>query len=120
MDAPSRTLPVISSCDACGACCRFVTTPPFLRRLDGTAEEIWERLTWDRPDLVAELIAAESARKTRGEPSYGTPCTWLDLATGRCRHYDDRPRACRAFELGGQDCRDARRRAGNQVPTSQD
>ena len=29
MSATSRILPVIASCDGCGACCRIVTSPPF-------------------------------------------------------------------------------------------
>lgn len=112
MSTRPRVVPAILSCDGCGACCRVVTSPPFVRRLDGPAEDGWERLRWERPDLLAEIATAEAARRERGEPSFGTPCLWFDAATGRCRHYDDRPHACRAFELGGTDCRDARRRAG--------
>ena len=106
------TLPIIESCDGCGACCRVVSRPPFHRLLDETAEDTWERLRWERPDLVAELLADDRARRASGGPYYGTPCLWYDAGTGRCRHYDYRPRACREFELGGVDCRDARRRAG--------
>jgi len=92
-----RPLPVIASCDGCGACCRVVTSPPFLRRtVDDGAEDVWERLRWERPDLVAEILADEAARRARGDPSFGTPCLWLDLESGRCRHYEERPRACRA------------------------
>jgi len=105
-------LPVIDTCEGCGACCRVVTTPPFRRVFEETGEEAWERLRWDRPDLRLEIIAAEKARKLAGEPSFGSPCLWLDDRTGRCRHYELRPRACREFPLGGVDCRDARRRAG--------
>lgn len=110
---PIPSLPVIGSCDGCGgACCRVVTLPPFVRVFGSEGEDTWERLRWERPDLVAEVVAAERARRESGGPAFGTPCLWLDPATGRCRHYDDRPRACRKFALGGDDCRDARRRAG--------
>src|SRR4051794_39788026 len=112
MDATSKLLPVIESCDACGACCQVVSQPPFYRVFNGPGEDAWERLRWERPDLLAEFLADDEARRTRGGPSYGTPCSWYDAETGRCRHYDHRPRACRAFEVGGVDCRDARRRAG--------
>jgi uncharacterized protein len=108
----ARGLEVIASCDSCGACCRVVTAPPFHHVFDQEGEDAWERLRWDRPDLRAEILAAERARKAAGEPSSGTPCLWYDAESGRCRHHDYRPRACRAFEIGGQDCRDARRRAG--------
>ena len=108
----SHALPVIESCEGCGACCLVVTLPPFRRTFDEGGEEVWERLRWERPDLVRELLAADRARRARGEPSYGTPCLWFDAETRRCRHYDHRPRDCRVFEVGGADCRDARRRAG--------
>jgi Fe-S-cluster containining protein len=107
-----NALPVIESCDGCGACCRVVTLPPFRRDFDEGGEDAWERLRWERADLLAELLDADRARRTAGSPSYGTPCLWFDAETGRCRHYEYRPHACRAFTLGGRDCRDARRRAG--------
>lgn len=102
---------MIESCDGCGACCGVVPLPPFVRRLDGTGEEAWERLRWDRPDLVSSLLAAERDRRTEGRPSFGEPCLWFDPATKLCRHHERRPLACRAFAVGGIDCRDARRRA---------
>jgi Fe-S-cluster containining protein len=105
-------LPLIDSCDGCGACCRVVTLPPFVRHIDGTGEDGWERLRWDRPDLMDELSQAARSVKSTGAVSFGTPCSWYDPASCRCRHYDYRPAACRAFALGGIDCRDARRRAG--------
>lgn len=107
-----NALPVIESCEGCGACCLVVTFPPFRRVFDQGGEEAWERLRWERPDLRAELLAADRARRASGGPSYGTPCLWFDAEARLCRHYDDRPLACRAFEVGGGDCRDARRRAG--------
>lgn len=112
MSPTSRPLPVIDSCDDCGACCQVVTRPPFRTHFGESGEATWERLKHDRPDLVAELLADERARRTRGEPSYGTPCLWYDPTTRRCRHYDHRPQACRDFAIGSTDCRDARRRAG--------
>jgi Fe-S-cluster containining protein len=109
---PRDRLSVIESCDGCGACCQVVTSPPFYRVFNQGGEDGWERLKWDRPDLLAELLADEQARRTSGGPFFGTPCTWYDPQSHRCRHYEYRPRACREFERGGQDCRDARRRAG--------
>ena len=106
------SLPVIESCDGCGACCLVVSQPPFVRVFDGAGEEAWERLRWDRPDLLAELLADTRARRSHGGPFHGTPCLWFDPAARRCRHHELRPRACREFAVGGTDCRDARRRAG--------
>jgi uncharacterized protein len=108
----STDLEIIETCDGCGACCLVVTRPPFYRVFDQDGEEAWERLKWERPDLMAEFLADSQARRADGGPFFGTPCTWFDVETRRCRHYDYRPRACRSFEVGSEDCRDARRRAG--------
>ncbi len=112
MDAMPPDLPVIDSCDDCGACCRVVTLPPFVRHLDGTGEEAWERLGWDRPDLKAGVMDRIRALRSGGEATFGSACSWYDDESGRCRHHEYRPAACRAFAIGGVDCRDARRRAG--------
>jgi Fe-S-cluster containining protein len=112
MSATPKGLPIIESCEGCGACCQVVTSPPFDRVFDEDGEEAWERLKWERSDLLAELLADSRARRASGAPSYGTPCLWFDAGTSRCRHYEYRPRACREFAVGGEDCHDARRRAG--------
>jgi Fe-S-cluster containining protein len=104
-------IPVIELCDGCGACCTVVCLPPFVRVFDGEGEDAWERLRWDRPDLLADLLAVERARRAEGAPTFGSPCLWFDAGTRRCRHHGLRPRACRAFTVGDVDCRDARRRA---------
>ena len=107
-----RQLPVIDSCDHCGACCLVVARPPFRHDFDDQGEDAWERLRSDRPDLFEALIDDETSRRAEGRPSYGTPCIWLDAETRRCLHYELRPHACREFAVGDDDCRDARRRAG--------
>ncbi len=112
MSVIPTSLDVIESCDGCGACCEVVTQPPFYSVFHDTGEDAWERLKADRPDLVAALVADDRARRASGGPFFGTPCIWFDAATRRCRHYEYRPLACREFEVGEQDCRDARRRAG--------
>lgn len=104
-------LTIIDSCEGCGACCQVVTQPPFRRVFDQEGEDAWNRLKWERPDLLAELLAAEAERLAAGGASFGTPCLWYDRVSRRCRHYEYRPGACRAFEVGGTDCLDARRRA---------
>ncbi len=111
-------LPVIDSCDGCGACCRVVVRPPYYRVFEELWEDAWERLRRGRPDLLAALIASEKADQEAGLPDYGRPCQWYDAATARCLHYEYRPLACHEFEVGGEDCRDARRRAGIASPTA--
>lgn len=112
MNTRNETLPVIPSCDGCGACCQVVTHPPFYSVFHDLGEEAWERLKRERRDLILEIVADDRARRQAGEPLSGTPCLWYDAETRRCRHYDYRPLACREFAVGDDDCRDARRRAG--------
>lgn len=33
------------------------------------------------------------------------PCVWFDGNSRRCRHYEQRPAACRRFEIGSDLCR---------------
>jgi len=40
------------------------------------------------------------------------PCVWFDEDQARCRHYEQRPQACRDFEIGGTLCRLSRHDAG--------
>ncbi len=112
MSTTPQSLPLIDSCEGCGACCQVVTRPPFYHVFEEMGEEAWDRVQRQRPDLVAELDADYQARQAGGGPFYGTPCVWFDAETLRCRHYEYRPLACHMFEIGEEDCRDARRRAG--------
>jgi Fe-S-cluster containining protein len=112
LSTTAKNLPVIESCDGCGACCLVVTAPPFYHVFEDGGEEAWERLKRERPSIMAELNADYQGRRARGGPFYGTPCLWFDADSRRCRHYEYRPLACREFEIGEDDCRDARRRAG--------
>ena len=52
-----RRLPVIESCDGCGACCQVVTHPPFYSVFHELGEEAWERLKRERRDLMLEIVA---------------------------------------------------------------
>jgi Fe-S-cluster containining protein len=109
----AHALPVIDSCDGCGACCGVVRLPPFRRYFDEPGgEEGWDRLRWERPDLFTQILEADRARRERGESSTGSPCLWFDPDSKRCRHHALRPSVCREFAIGGVDCLDARRRSG--------
>lgn len=112
MNPVTSALPVIESCDGCGVCCLVVTHPPYYSVFQEFGEEAWERLKRERRDLAIGIAVDYRRRHDAGEPLSGTPCLWYDPATRRCRHYEYRPLACREFEVGSEDCLDARRRAG--------
>jgi Fe-S-cluster containining protein len=47
------------------------------------------------------MVAGEVENREAAE----VPCLWLDEATGRCRHYEFRPEACRVvLEPGDELC----------------
>ena len=70
MSETPKSLPVIESCDGCGACCLVVTRPPFYHVFEDIGEEAWDRLQRQRPDLVAELHADYQARQARRRPVF--------------------------------------------------
>ncbi len=107
-----RALPVIESCEGCGACCLVVTRPPYYHVFDDFGEEAWDRLRRERPDLAKALDLDYAERRANGGPFEGTPCVWYDAQTRKCQHYEYRPLACQMFEINDVDCHDARRRAG--------
>jgi Fe-S-cluster containining protein len=101
----SLTLPVLPAedpCRGCGACCLHLGWPPFLQRFAGwKGEPAWNRLVKERPDLADEIVRLSKAATHNGDHG---PCVWFDAETRRCRHYERRPRICRDFEPGEEDC----------------
>jgi uncharacterized protein len=99
-------LPIITEqeCEGCGACCRRVGYPPFMRNPGPglPAEQAWIELPKRLKDEVQRHVNDD-----------GEPCIWLG-ADGRCLHYDHRPQICRDFERGGDVCRRIRRDAGRE------
>jgi len=91
------------ACGTCGACCHrgfdlLLVSPrdPFVR-------------------LHPELVQLQSGEHSVPRP--GGTCVTLDgdgthQTPYRCRHYDDRPKNCRDFEVAGEACLLARRRVG--------
>lgn len=90
-------------CGSCGACCRqgfdfvqvsardpFVSLHPELIQLKDGQHIV------PRPDGLCVALA--------GDGTTDSPF--------RCQHYDTRPRNCRDFEVAGDACMQARRRAG--------
>ena len=86
-------LPVIESCDDCGACCMKTSVPPF-----EPGEEIARCLTASQRVPIDERIEADQRFDD-------LPCVWFDMNTRRCLHYEQRPSACRKFEIGSDLCR---------------
>lgn len=91
-------------CFRCGACCH--------RGFDVVDVKPAERFA----KLHPELIEVRSAQRCV-VPRPGGRCVALAgdgsaEAPYLCRHYDDRPRSCRDFELNGEACLIARQRAG--------
>ena len=93
VEGVSQTLPLIDSCDDCGACCRLTPVPPF---------QPGEEAVWNVPAWMLEPV---QERIRRDEQFELLPCVWLDPDTLRCRHYEYRPQACRDFEIGSLLCR---------------
>ncbi len=90
-----------TSCDGCGACCMHAQEPPFAG-VNGVAagpDPYWDNLPEFLKLEIESLRSEVQSNSRRCEP-----CLWLDLATKRCRHYEHRPKLCRDFELGGEEC----------------
>ena len=89
-------------CQRCGACCREA-----FDRVEVGARESVVKL---HPDMI---INAGSYRKLKRQ---GSRCAALiggdDHSQYQCRIYDDRPKTCRDFTRGSDNCLQARRKVG--------
>jgi len=81
-------------CGGCTSCCQFCNVPPFQ-----SIEELMEQT--DLPNNIRDPIIRYWAT-LNAVPSPG-PCVWLQ--GGFCVHWEQRPRICRDFEIGGEMCR---------------
>jgi Fe-S-cluster containining protein len=79
----------------------YALEPPFAG-VNGVAPG--HDIYWDALPESLKLEIVDFRTNIRPNTPGDQPCIWLDLATKRCRHYDYRPRLCRDFELGGEDC----------------
>lgn len=93
-------------CGACGACCRegfdvveLGAEERFLQRHGAMIVEEDGRLQLPRPGGVCVALAS----RPQGTSAF------------RCNVYEDRPDACRAFEVAGENCLLARKRTGLSV-----
>lgn len=116
-------LPLLDTCDGCGACCREPGAPPdyvALRLNPQFAKE--PSFTEDAlrlaalPEEAARLLDEYLRAVDLGSVPSNGACVWYDPGTKRCRFYEHRPSTCRVFERGSQGCHIYRRRHGVAVP----
>lgn len=111
-----KRLPVIGSCEGCGACCREQYSPPgYVALLSGVGwpdEEDAARFA-ALPEEARRSLEEYLANRIRGGRHIDEPaCIWLDLETKACRFYEHRPNICRVLKLGGRPCRRWRKEYG--------
>lgn len=109
-------LPIVTSCEDCGACCLEQGAPPDYVALrlnphfadDPSFADDLDRLRLlpaPASRLLDEYLATDPAQRTE-------VCVWFDAAAARCRFYEHRPSTCRVFELNSPGCHIYRRRHG--------
>lgn len=94
------------SCHDCGACCMHMGTPPFIG-------DEWLNVPHDLRVPLLKYTYTMPPRKAASGPE--SPCAWLDMTTGGCRHYEYRPSICRDFDRGSDSCLSHRERVGITV-----
>ena len=122
--AAITSLPVVESCDGCGACCFEQGAPPDYVALrlnphfanDPSFSEDAARLASLPSDAIRELDDYLAEVEIQRTVRNGV-CVWFDHDRRQCRHYEHRPSTCRVFELNGAGCHIYRRRHGI-VPVS--
>lgn len=101
-------LPIVSTCEGCGACCLEQGAPPDYVALrlnphfadDRSFAEDVERLR----GLPAEAQQSLDAYLASAPSRRPVVCVWFDGEARRCHFYEHRPSTCRVFELNGPGC----------------
>jgi hypothetical protein len=101
--ACARWEPAPLDCQECGACCRAAYHSVTVDRDDPVLVRRPE-LVVDRGDYVELRRSGDRCAALAGGVADDEPFA--------CTIYDDRPRPCREFERGGENCLIARRRVG--------
>jgi Fe-S-cluster containining protein len=80
--------------------------PGYGGRLDGYGNWVWLTASVEDSERLQMMSAMlqDGLRLNADRGFSDQPCHWFDLATRRCGHYDQRPEACRMFEVGEDDC----------------
>lgn len=125
-DDMTKSLPIIESCDGCGACCLQQESPPgYLPYITGIypqddtddCRRVNELSTELKQQLAAYVMRL---RLGKGHPNNNV-CLWFDERTRQCKHYELRPDICRVgLELGDDACRRWRKRYGVGEKTRND
>lgn len=115
-------LPIIESCDDCGACCMEQGSPPGFADFISPSEDYRktareyapEDAVWfDASPYIAKYILRSYFDNVEDDSVSGDgPCCWLDMETKQCRFYEHRPSVCRDFERSSKPCHDWRERYG--------
>ena len=107
-----HNLPIIDTCDDCGACCLTQKSPPGYAMLlaDPTLQDDPGPFAEDvvrlrsLPTAAADELRAYLDQVLRGVRQPDDVCIWFDRQTKRCRYHDHRPRICHELEIGSDDC----------------
>lgn len=107
------SLPTITDCDGCGACCLHMGYPTFLMPNDDRpGEEQWESMP---APLKRDLLRYIESYSEPPDGQLDGPCIWFDPEKRLCKHHAHRPRVCRDFRVGGGECRAWRRHYGDKL-----
>lgn len=94
--APLPQNEVSGQCRQCGACCAFISIPPF-------KEDELDRLP---PDI--RQVVEWYTQNDRVRPRSPTPCYFYDMTNRVCLIHGHKPQTCRDFEPGGPACQSQR------------
>lgn len=108
MPTPDPSVPALD-CTACGACCGLLDV-----LLDAHEADRFESTPRLRVLLAYHPVGSGPAWPFLRRDAATGHCAALSGGMGSCRCtiYADRPRLCRAFEVGSPDCLAARRAKG--------
>ena len=86
----------LGQCRQCGACCSFISIPPFREdELDHLPERIQQVVDW-------------YTQTDPDRPKSPVPCYFFDMTKRICLIHEHKPQTCRDFEAGGVACRKER------------
>lgn len=113
-------LPVIQSCDGCGACCLEQESPPGYLGMafngldaayDDEDRDRYENMPADARKKIEDYAAFMESNGW--EHPNNSICIWFDEETRKCSHYEWRPSICRdELEINDEGCRTWRQHYG--------
>jgi Fe-S-cluster containining protein len=111
------------ACRSCGACCISTGSGSDVTEYgyaDLTDDDFKRMSPHVRRQLHVNVLGGETRHATKAKelPSGAYACQHLRGSPGQrcsCSIYESRPDICRQFKVGGDVCRDARRRAADDL-----